>query len=193
MTSNTPTITDIKTSFLRTQMITLSQPLRPSSSPLPVPETDGIAPLRQRAIDDALLKLNAQLKKHNKLAYGPQAMRHVGEQVDRLYWNAGERTVVGDVGEEWAARGCDFRKENIIDQMPSTWSEEAEVEAPAKAAQYVELQTRLEELNVRRREKREVVERYRALKGLLGPFAEGGGVQGNLVTREGEVEGELER
>ena len=107
MTSNTPTIIDLKTSFLRTQIQTLSQPLRPSSSPLP--ETEEDAPLRQRAIDDALLKLNAQLKKHNKLAYGPQAMRHVAEQIDRLYWNAGERTVVGDVGEEWAERGCDFR------------------------------------------------------------------------------------
>ncbi|TVY31531.1 hypothetical protein LSUB1_G008967, partial [Lachnellula subtilissima] len=156
MTSNTPTIIDLKTSFLRTQIQTLSQPLRPSSSPLQ--ETEENAPLRQRAIDDALLKLNAQLKKHNKLAYGPQAMRHVAEQIDRLYWNAGERTVVGDVGEEWAERGCDFRKENIIDQLPPSWSEEAEVEAPAKAARYTELQTRLEELNELRREKREVVE-----------------------------------
>ena len=46
---------------------------------------------------------------------------------------------------------------------------------------------------MRRREKRETVERYRALKGWLDPFGEGCGVQENLVTRKGEVETELER
>ena len=107
MATNTPTIIDLKTSFLRTQIHTLSQPLRPSSIP-----SDNEESLRQRNIDDALLKLNAQLKKHNKLAYGPQALRHVAEQVDRLYWNAGERATVGGIGmegEEWGGRGCDFR------------------------------------------------------------------------------------
>ncbi|TVY14602.1 hypothetical protein LARI1_G007238, partial [Lachnellula arida] len=173
MTSSTPTIIDLKTAFLRTQIQALSQPLRAPSS---LPETGEDAPLRQRNIDDALQKLNAQVKKHNRLVYGPQAMRHVAEQVDRFYWNAGERNVLGGIGEDWAERGCDFRKENIIDQLPSTWSEEAEVEAPAKAAQYTELQTRLEELNQRRREKREAVERLRAMRALLGPVAEGGGV-----------------
>ena len=64
--------------------------------------------LRQKSIDDALYKLNGLLRKHNKLAYGPQAQRHVAEQVDRLYWAAGERGVNLDV-EEWAARGADYR------------------------------------------------------------------------------------
>jgi hypothetical protein len=83
--------------------------------------------------------------------------------------------------------------ESIIEQLPESWSQEAESKAPEKAARYQELQTRLKELNERRKEKREMVERYRALKVLLGPFGEGGGVQGNLVTRKGEVEAELER
>ena len=42
------------------------------------------------------------------MAYGPQAQRHVAEQVDRLYWNAGERSIVGDV-EDWMRRGADYR------------------------------------------------------------------------------------
>lgn len=99
MASSAPTIIDLKTQFLRTQIQTLSTPLRTPSL-----ETD----LRPRHIDDALQKANAQLKKHNKLAYGPQALRHVAEQVDRLYWNAGERGVVGEA-EEWGRRGCDYR------------------------------------------------------------------------------------
>lgn len=49
------------------------------------------------------------LKSHNRLAYGPQAQRHVAEQVDKLYWNAGERGIVTTgVGEEWAERGSDY-------------------------------------------------------------------------------------
>jgi len=84
-------------------------------------------------------------------------------------------------------------KEEIIEQLPAAWSEEAESVAPEKAARYKELQARLAELNERRKEARGRVERYRALKGLLVPFEEGADVQGNLVTRGGEVEKELER
>jgi hypothetical protein len=83
--------------------------------------------------------------------------------------------------------------EEIIEQLPATWSEEAESVAPEKAARYKELQTRLAELNERRKVTRARVERYRALKELLGPFEEGADVQGNLVVKKGEVEKELER
>jgi hypothetical protein len=84
-------------------------------------------------------------------------------------------------------------QEEIIEQLPATWSEEAESVAPEKAARYKELQTRLTKLNERRKASREKLERYKALKGLLEPFEEGTDVQGNLVVKEGEVEKELER
>jgi hypothetical protein len=107
MTTNAPTIIDLKTTFLRAQILSLSQPLRPSpsfQSTISAEENN----LRQKAIDEALHKLNGLLKKHNKLSYGPQAQRHVAEQVDRLYWNAGERRV--NVAEEWAEKGVDYRE-----------------------------------------------------------------------------------
>lgn len=54
------------------------------------------------------------MKKHNKVAYGPQATRHVAEQIDRLYWGAGEKggPMVGGAaqGEEWMGRGVDMSK-----------------------------------------------------------------------------------
>jgi hypothetical protein len=108
--SSEPTIIDLKISFLRTQILALSQPLRPSSTFTSISTEENT--LRQKAIDDALLKLNGLLKKHNKLAYGPQATRHVAEQVDRLYWNSGERgvNVGGGEGEEWVERGVDLRE-----------------------------------------------------------------------------------
>ena len=102
-----PTIIDLKKHFLRTQILQLSQPLRPSQDFLASNTSAAETALRAKAIDDALHKLNAQLKKHNKLAYGPQATRHVAEQIDRLYWNAGERGVDGG-GEEWCERGVDY-------------------------------------------------------------------------------------
>ena len=85
-------------------------------------------------------------------------------------------------------------KENIITQLPEEWSPEAETKAPEEAARYKELQARLVELNERRKVARERVEQYRAVKKLLEPFeGEDAGVQENLVTRNGEVESELER
>ena len=107
MATNAPTIIDLKTSFLRAQILSLSKPLRPSSDFESSISAEENA-LRQKSIDDALYKLNGLLRKHNKVAYGPQAQRHVAEQVDRLYWAAGERGVVGEV-EDWAGRGVDYR------------------------------------------------------------------------------------
>ena len=112
MTTTAPTIIDLKTRFLRAQILALSQPLRPSPSFQPS-TSDEESALRQKSIDEALNKLNGLLKKHNKLSYGPQAQRHVAEQVDRLYWRAGERGV-NVFGEEWAERGTDLRECSFI-------------------------------------------------------------------------------
>ncbi|EKD12875.1 uncharacterized protein L3040_007032 [Drepanopeziza brunnea f. sp. 'multigermtubi'] len=191
MVGSTPTIIDLKTAFLRSQIILLSQPLRPSPTFTASNSSAEENALRQKAIDDALLKLNHQLKQHNKLAYGPQAQRHVAEQVDMLYWNAGERGV--KVGEDWAERGADYREESVIEQLPEAWGEEASTKAPEQAAKYAELQQRLTALNEQRRVARERVERYRRMRDLVGLLGEDAGVQENLVTRNGAVEVELEK
>ncbi|KAH7350927.1 kinetochore Sim4 complex subunit Fta4 [Rhexocercosporidium sp. MPI-PUGE-AT-0058] len=194
MSSSTPTILDLKTTFLRTQILSLSQPLRASSTFTASNTSDEENALRQKAIDDALLKLNNQLKQHNRLAYGPQAQRHVAEQVDRLYWNAGEkglRILGGDDG--WAERGADYRKESVIEQLPDEWSENASTKSPDQAAKFTELTQKLTALNEQRRVARERVERYRRFKEMVGFLGEDAGVQDNLVTRNGEVEVELEK
>lgn len=49
------------------------------------------------------------------------------------------------------------------------------------------------ELDERRRLAKEKVERYKAMKELLAPFEGVENVQGNIVTKNGEVEKELER
>jgi hypothetical protein len=211
MTTSAPTIIDLKLQFLTSQILALSSPLSPSSTFLNSNSAEEKA-LRQKSVDEALHKLNGLLKKHNRLAYGPQAKRHVAEQVDRLYWVAGERGVHGG-GEEWAERGVDYRernchvllrncrntnrrigKESIIEQLPEEWSEEAEAKAPEQAQKYKDLQQRLAELNERKKQARERVEGYKAFKGVLDLLAgEEAGLQENLVTKNGEVEEELEK
>lgn len=112
MTSTNPTIIDLKTTFLRSQILLLSATLRPSST---FTTNNASLPadvaLREKAVDEALYKLNTQLKRHNKLVYGPQATRHVAEQVDALYWGErGTNTRAGGVGDEeaWRERGSDL-------------------------------------------------------------------------------------
>ncbi len=109
MSSSAPTILDLKSSFLRAQILALSQPLRPSATFIASNTSDEENALRQKAIDDALIKLNNQLKQHNRLSYGPQVQRHVAEQVDKLYWNAGERGLrLLGAQDQWADRGSDY-------------------------------------------------------------------------------------
>lgn len=82
----------------------------------------------------------------------------------------------------------------MIEKMPKQWSEEAETKAPEQAAKYQQLQARLVELSETREAARERIEQYKAAKDLLAPF-DGADtvVQENLVTKNGEVEKELER
>jgi hypothetical protein len=213
MATSAPTVIDLKLQFLSKQILSLSSPFSPSTSFVNSNSSAEENALRQKSVDEALYKLNGLLKKHNRLAYGPQAKRHVAEQVDRLFWIAGERGMVGG-GEEWAERGVDYResrldvvflaicrrtncctgRENIIEQLPEEWSEEAEAKAPEQAAKYKELQQRLIELNERRKQARERAGGYKAFKGVLDLFAgEEAALQENLVTKNGEVEEELER
>jgi len=85
-------------------------------------------------------------------------------------------------------------KDEIIEQLPEDWSEEAEVEAPEKSRKYQELQQRLVEVTERRRVAKERLEQYRNAKQLLVSFeGEDAGLQSNLVVKNGEIEKELER
>ncbi|RFU33326.1 hypothetical protein B7463_g3001, partial [Scytalidium lignicola] len=193
MSAASPTIIDLKIAFLRSQIHLLSRPLQPSAEWSSSTFSSEDTTLRERAVDEALYKLNRLLREHNKLSYGPQATRHVAEQIDRLYWSAGERGVIIP-GEEWENRGADYTKDHIIAQLPPSWSDEAESRAPEQAARYKELQQKLVELSEKRGAARQRVEKYKSLREVLSPF-EGpeAGLQSNLVTRDGEIERELER
>ena len=85
-------------------------------------------------------------------------------------------------------------KETVIESLPEEWSEEAEERAPDDAARYRELQQRLADLNERRKAARDRLEQYKTAEKLLDPFhGEDAELQGNIVTKNGQVEKELER
>jgi hypothetical protein len=84
-------------------------------------------------------------------------------------------------------------KDSVIEQIPEEWSAEAEEKVPEQAMKFKELQQRLMAANEKRKALREKVESYRGFKESLDLFGEDAGVQSNLVTKNGEIEEELER
>ncbi|KAG6359477.1 hypothetical protein INS49_012998 [Diaporthe citri] len=214
-----PTILTLKQNFITTQTRLLSQPLQPSRAWRRANE--DAAAVSEKAVDDALFRLNHTLQQHSRRVYATQATRQVAEQVDKLYLGAGERHAAtaddddGDGDEDdddrWRNVGADYADAGVISSLPPAWESERQAAAfPLEAERYAELAGRLRGLAARRDEARARVERLRRMRALLAPFSgsgstdgagddEGssfaplGGVQENLVTRDGEVEKELER
>jgi len=102
MADSTPTVVFLKQSFLNAQTRLLSQPLAPSRAWRNANSNgeDNASPLPDKAIDDALFKLNNRLQQHARRVYPPQATRHVAEQIDALYWNAAEAATRGGEDDE---------------------------------------------------------------------------------------------
>ncbi|KAK4144157.1 kinetochore Sim4 complex subunit Fta4 [Dichotomopilus funicola] len=249
MATSPPTVLALKQSFLTTQTRVLSQPLAPTRDWLSNNKNNNTddntddnnndsektaPPLPEKAIDDALFKLNHRLQQHVKRAYAPQATRHVAEQIDRLYWDAAERAVGGGSGGEgwgedeveggWLNVGADLANPQIALTLPLEWEDHTTTtttttDPSPETKHYAALATDLHALADRKTQATARVARLRSLRTLLEPFSssassnpnpdsnpdvttseggqdEGNGlgsVQENLVTRNGEVEAELQR
>ncbi|KAJ0119364.1 kinetochore protein [Diaporthe amygdali] len=216
MAPTAPTILTLKQNFLTTQTRLLSQPLQPSRAWRRANEAaandDDAAAVSERAVDDALFRLNHTLQQHSRRVYVPQATRQIAEQIDKLYLSAGERRAdIGNDDDEdddadgWRNVGADYTDAKVVSSLPPDWESDREAAAyPLEAKRYAELAMRLRGLSARREEARARVERLRRMKARLAPFSgagaaedatsgQSGGVQENLVTRDGEVEKELER
>ncbi|KAK8030050.1 hypothetical protein PG993_011341 [Apiospora rasikravindrae] len=220
-----PTILAHKSAFLSAQTLQLSQNLAPSGAwrnhhhHHQDAETQQ-ATVTEKAVDDALYRLNHALQQHARRVHAPQATRHVAEQIDQLFLDInkdndddgaedeadeeGNRVQKGDE----LRQGADFTSDPMIAALPPNWDQIDAHEAesrPTEAAYYVELQSTLGVLSTRRAETRARVERLRAMQNLLQPFRgsdadvadddknQNKKLQENLVTRNGEVEKELER
>ncbi|KAK3325846.1 kinetochore Sim4 complex subunit Fta4 [Apodospora peruviana] len=222
MASAPPAVITLKQDFLSAQTRVLSQPLNPSRTWRQTQTTNNSDSysgyLPEKAVDDALFRLNHRLAQHARRVYAPQATRHVAEQIDQLYW-AAAAALPGDndggdeetaVGEESLSVGADLADTKIIASLPSTWDANDETVGDEEEAKrrYEELVASLQGLAARKQDISGRVVRLRRMQALLEPFDntataatnqdEGGGetgksVQDNLITRNGEVEKELQR
>ncbi|ROV98561.1 hypothetical protein VSDG_04359 [Cytospora chrysosperma] len=232
MAPSAPTIPTLKQDFLTTQTRLLSQPLQPSRTWRRANDSSEDR-LPEKAVDDALFRLNHTLQQHARRVYAPQATRHVAEQIDRLYLGVGgdgsgnDADGKGEGEEAWRLVGADYADADTVSCLPPAWEPRREADAhPLEAKRYAELVARAQDLSARRQEAEARVRRLRRMRTLLAPFggdtagaggsaaasspgggqgggegvgedvspgAPGGGVQENLVTRDGEVEKELER
>ncbi|KAK0752338.1 kinetochore Sim4 complex subunit Fta4 [Schizothecium vesticola] len=194
-----PTVVHLKQSFLTTETRLLSQPLSPSRAWLNTntAHDEGLPP---KAVDDALFKLNQRLQQHTRRVYAPQATRHVAEQIDALYWNAAlaaSESRDGDDDDDILKIGSDLVDTKTITALPPSWSTVSSSQAeefPLEAARYIDAVAELQALDARREGARARVVRLQRMKGLLAPFEDAAEtVQENLVTRNGEVEAEMQR
>ncbi|KZF19638.1 hypothetical protein L228DRAFT_250685 [Xylona heveae TC161] len=194
MSGNGETVVDLKQAFLRQQVRLLSQPLQISRDWRDRAPDEGNGPLREKVVDEVLHKLNAIARRHNKSAYSSEALRHVAEQIDALYWESG--AVSGGADEQDRSGlelGADLAQPETIEKLPEEWPT-GEGEDEAAVARYQELRERLFELSTQRQAQRQRFEHYKQLQKLVEPFRNAHeNVQPNLVTRDGELGKELDK
>jgi len=109
-----PTLFTIKKSFLASQIRLLSvDPTPPPNWQDDIPAGPG-GDLSQRAIDQALTKVNLVARKYNRSVYSSQTVKRVAEQIEAIYAGAVENEGGGGGGgevpggEEVLRRGLDL-------------------------------------------------------------------------------------
>ncbi|KAL7920349.1 kinetochore Sim4 complex subunit Fta4 [Trichoderma austrokoningii] len=191
-----PTVTSVKQTFVATQTNILSQPVAPSRAWRASNDASERA-LPNRIVEDAVASLNRTIQQHSRRVYAPQANRHVAEQISHVYSRDAERRMENlDDAEGGIGRELDLVDEQAIATLPTTWPSDRDAEAyPLEATRYADTVRQLTDLNQRRKDLRQRVERLRNVQKTVESFQaiDGAGVQENLVTRDGPVEKELEK
>ncbi|KAI9709279.1 MAG: hypothetical protein M1820_003399 [Bogoriella megaspora] len=196
--SNTNTVIALKSAFLRAQIRILSQPLQ-------VPERwlNDNSELPLGMVEDVLRHVNRILRQHVKATYSSLAIRHVAEQIDKLYWNAAEPAGDEEQGSsDVPRRDADLTHDDTISLLPDDWPEEADtttfnrrdtqLELFAERSSYTHTLSELRSLSERRAALRSRIKQLRDLNRALEPFRNPQrDVQPNLVTSDGELEKEL--
>ncbi|KAI9900126.1 hypothetical protein N3K66_004388 [Trichothecium roseum] len=192
-----PTTTTLKEEFLQSQSLILSTTLVPSQA---FRDANKVAEgsLPDRLIDQVTQHVDSQVQLHGKRVLAPQANRAVAEQISDRYIKDVERRMEREaLAESGIRKDADLADQAVIATLPETWSDEKEVSSrPTEAKRYADAVQQLLALNQQRSELKQRVERLRNMKTTIDPLqtTEGGaGIQENLVTRNGEMEKELEK
>ncbi|KAI9878051.1 MAG: hypothetical protein M1830_002066 [Pleopsidium flavum] len=151
--------------------------------------------------------VNTIARRHGRAVYSSQAVRCVAEQIDALYWKDAELGREGgesggeggESGGEGVVRGVDFSVDGNIANLPEEWpdeggEDESGLQRFGESKRYQQLQARLVALNAQRQTQKHKLAQYRQLQQMLEPFKNPQvDIQPNLVTRDGELEKELDR
>ncbi|PGH14577.1 hypothetical protein AJ79_02912 [Helicocarpus griseus UAMH5409] len=192
------TITEIKASFVRSQIRILAAALTPSEDWRdygPVCDDD----IPDKTVEDVLQKFNTLLKKHNRAIFSSQAIHHVSRQIESLYWNAIDSETGGEQPPGLVVeRGTDLTNSRSIARLPDEWREnyrnDAGIINEEDKARYEELRQRLLELDNRRKQQQQRLAQYKLLQELLQPFKDPQtNIQPNLVTRDSPLGQEIDR
>ena len=112
-----PSVFAAKSSFLSSQVRQLGVlPRPPPHWRDNLPPADEHGDLSDLVLHQVFYKLSLVARKHHNFVYSVQALRHIAEQVDALYWEAAEGNDEGDVGEESAVlrAGVDLRLKEYV-------------------------------------------------------------------------------
>ncbi|KAI9663827.1 MAG: hypothetical protein M1821_007317 [Bathelium mastoideum] len=197
---NTNTVIALKSAFLKAQIRILLQPLQ-----IPPQWSKDDRDLPLGTIEDVLRHVNRLLRQHVKAAYSALAIRHVAEQIDKLYWNAAEPSLQSDEAVDGIPRrDADLTLDETISQLPSSWTgpdisfssdrRETQLEEFAEQSSYSTNLARLRSLAERRAALRARLGQLKKLNKMLEPFKKPqDDIQPDLVTGDGELAQELAR
>ncbi|KAL4873759.1 hypothetical protein BDV12DRAFT_52813 [Aspergillus spectabilis] len=186
-------VSELKSSFIRTQVRILSESLEPPEDWRSYATEPAEEELSDKVVGDVLQKLNAVLKQHNRIVYSSQAIQHVAQQIVSLYWSSvsqasGEVTSL----ERGVDKTVDLSSHLNITQLPAELYNQSVNEE--EKLRYKRLRERLASLDNLRQQRQRRLDQLRQLQRLLEPFREPQtNVQPNLVTRDGELARELEK
>lgn len=197
MSSGPPTITQLKERFISAQTTLLARPPHPSST-FRASNEQSESPLDPRVLAVVTQVVEQLVQDHCRRTYAPQANRALAEQINEGYNLEAERRLERDAeGGEGIGKEADLVDPRAIDNLPAVWPIEKDVtKHPMEAKRFAEATDRLKTLNNERNEAKQRVERLRRIKTTIEPLQtkEGGvGIQENLITRNGELEKELDK
>ncbi|KAF5014834.1 hypothetical protein F66182_14045, partial [Fusarium sp. NRRL 66182] len=115
------TISEIKTSFIRTQIRILSSSIAPQEGWRDfAPDTED--DLNDKVVDEVLQRLNTTLKQHNRVVYSSQAIQHVARQIESLYWESVKGEILGPSQNSTGVEiGSDLSNHSMIEKLPSQY------------------------------------------------------------------------
>ncbi|KAF1986888.1 hypothetical protein K402DRAFT_376895 [Aulographum hederae CBS 113979] len=193
------TVVALKTGFIRTQTRILSQALQPSKRWRNISKEDGA--ISVAIIAEVTKEVNRLLRRHTKSAYSPLTIRHVAEQIDKLYWDAGapdlfaleiDDAAANDIDDPTIRRDDELASDPIISKLPETWEDADSSISPQALETYSTRRDSLETLSARRAALRIKIATYKQVQSLLVAFKDPQqSVQPNLVTKDGELAAEL--